>query len=328
MTDLAEQLVKYLTDVHAIEQQALAQMRVSPELAGHPQLADAFSEHCRETVEHERAIRGRLEEHDAKPAVIKDLLGTLTGKGFTAFARVQPDTPGKLTAHAFSYEHMELAAYVMLGRVATLAGDEATAEEARRICAEEQAMGERLASCFDCAVDVSLDGTGEGDLEDRLSHYLADAHAIERQSLALLDRAPRLAGTEPLAGIYADHRRETEAQLEQVDERLNALGAEPSRIKDAALRLGGINWGLFFGAQPDTPAKLAAFAYAFEHLEIASYELLRRVALRAGDEQTAELASRHATEERSAAEQIRGQFDAALDASLRLVTDVPRAGAA
>src|SRR3954451_6636202 len=303
-------------------------MRVSPELAGDPQLAEAFSDHCRETVEHERAIRERLEAHSAKPALVKDLLGTLTGKGFTAFARVQPDTPGKLTAHAFSYEHMELAAYVMLGRVATLAGDEASAAASRHICAQEQAMGERLEACFDTAVDASLNGTGDGSLGDRLVRYLADAHAIERQSLELLARAPRLAGTEPLAGIYADHRRETEAQVARVEERLHALDAAPSRIKDAALRLGGINWGLFFGAQPDTPAKLAAFSFAFEHLEVASYELLRRVALRAGDAQTAEMAARHAAEERAAAAQIRTQFDAALAESLPRIVDVPEAGAA
>ena len=39
MAPLTEQLVKYLTDVHAMEVQALAQMRKAPELAGDPQLA-------------------------------------------------------------------------------------------------------------------------------------------------------------------------------------------------------------------------------------------------------------------------------------------------
>ena len=31
-------------------------------------------------------------------------------------------------------------------------------------------------------------------------------------------------------------------------------------------------------AHPDTPGKLAAFVYAFEHLEIGGYEQLARVA--------------------------------------------------
>jgi hypothetical protein len=46
------------------------------------------------------------------------------------------------------------------------------------------------------------------------------------------------------------------------------------------MRLGALNWGGFFAVQPDTRAKLAGFAYAFEHLEIGAYELLRRVAQR------------------------------------------------
>ena len=51
--------------------------------------------------------------------------------------------------------------------------------------------------------------------------------------------------------------------------------------EDQALVRAG--YATIFGAQPDTPAKLAGFAYAFEHLEIGAYELLRRVAQRAGD---------------------------------------------
>jgi ferritin-like metal-binding protein YciE len=52
------------------------------------------------------------------------------------------------------------------------------------------------------------------------------------------------------------------------------------------MRIGGLNIGAFLGAQPDTPAKLAGFAFAFEHLEIAAYELLSRVAQRAGETET------------------------------------------
>ena len=37
--DIREQLVKHLTDVHSIEEQALVQMRRAPGLAGAPELA-------------------------------------------------------------------------------------------------------------------------------------------------------------------------------------------------------------------------------------------------------------------------------------------------
>jgi hypothetical protein len=40
------------------------------------------------------------------------------GVGFLLFARAQPDTTGKLLAHAYSYEHLELASYELLAQVA------------------------------------------------------------------------------------------------------------------------------------------------------------------------------------------------------------------
>src|SRR3954471_7016076 len=154
--DLDDQLTKYLTDAHAMEVQALAQMRSAPDIAGDERLAAAFREHETETERHEQLIRERLDAHDASPSKLQDLLGKLTGKGFVLFARSQPDTPGKLAAHAFSYEHLELATYDLLERVAERAGDAETAEVARRIRAEEDAMSRRLGESWDATVIESL----------------------------------------------------------------------------------------------------------------------------------------------------------------------------
>src|SRR5689334_8924292 len=96
---LTEQLVKYLTDVHAMEVQALAQMRKAPDLAGDPDVAAAFEAHRVETERHEALVRERLEAHDASPSRIEDLLGAISGKGFVLFAKANPDTPGKLATH-------------------------------------------------------------------------------------------------------------------------------------------------------------------------------------------------------------------------------------
>jgi ferritin-like metal-binding protein YciE len=313
---LDEQLTKYLTDAHSIEQQAKAQMTSAPEMAADPELSSAFTAHLRETEEHERLVRQRLEAHGAQPAIVKDLAGTLTGKAFVLFARGNPDTPGKLVAHAFSYEHMELAAYDLLARTAERAGDPETVSVARQIEQQEDAMAARLAGSFDRAVDASLRELSPEDIGEQLNKYLADAHAIEAQAIQLLSKGPQLAGTSELAALYEEHLAQTRQHHGLVEARLDARGERPSKIKDAALRLGALNWGLFFAAQPDTPAKLAAFAYAFEHLEIAAYELLARVASRAGDPETQAMAERILAEERTAAERIHAQFDPALEASL------------
>jgi ferritin-like metal-binding protein YciE len=316
MTEIAEQLTKYLTDAHSIEEQALAQLRSAPNIAGDEELAAAYREHLGETEGHEQRIRSLLEARSAKPSLTKDTVMKLGGKGFLLFARLNPDTPGKLHAHALSYEALELSSYELLRGTAERADETEVAQAADEIATEERAMIQRLELGFDRAVDASLRAVGDDDLAERLRKYLADAHAIEEQAIALLERGPKLAGSERLASIYAEHLDETRDHAEAVEARLRALGGDPSTLKDAALRLGALNWGAFFQAHPDTAGKLAAFARAFEHLEIGGYEQLRRVAERAGDHETAQLAGSILEEEREAADRIAGAFDDAITAAL------------
>jgi ferritin-like metal-binding protein YciE len=235
------------------------------------------------------------------------------------FARSQTDTPGKLATHGFSYEALEIGSYELLRRVAERAGDEETAEVARRIRDQEHAMSERLQAALDRAVDASLRDRSPDDLRDQLKKYLADAHAIEAQAMQLLLKGKDIAGDPELARLYADHLEETRDQQALVRERLEALGGSPTPLKDAGMRVGALNWGAFFAAQPDTPGKLAAFAFAFEYLEIGGYEQLRRVAERAGDEPTVAAAEQILAQERAAAARIAGQWDRAVEASLRAV---------
>jgi len=316
-TTVEEQLAIYLTNAHAIELQALVQVERAKEIAGDSELAAAFAKHVEETQRHERFVRSRLEALSWAPVPHKDIAGKATGIGFALFARFQPDTPGKLAAHAYSYEHMELAAYDLLGRLAKRAEDSETELMAHMIEQDERTMAGRLEACFDRAVDASLRELGADDLGDQLNKYLADAHAIEQQAIQLLKKGPKIAGVKELADAFEDHLQETSEHSELLEQRLEARGSGPSTLKDSALRLGALNWGVFFQAQVDTPAKLAGFAFAFEHLEIAAYELLKRVAARAGDEQTISTAEKILLQERNAAGRIHSLFDYALDASLQ-----------
>ena len=319
MKTIDEQLNAYLSDAHSIEEQALQQLRGAPNAAGDPELASIFRDHLAETEGHEQAVRERLEARGEKPSKVKDLLMRVGGVGFLLFARAQPDTPGKLVAHAYSYEHMELAAYDLLARVAERAGDNETVATARRIRGEEQAMAERLEREFDRAVEASLREVPREDLDKQLDKYLADAHAIEAQAIELLEKGPELAGEPELARLYEQHLAETREQQRLVKQRLDARGGRSSSLKDTAMRAGALNWGMFFQTHPDTPGKLACFAYAFEHLEIAGYEELKRVAERAGDHETVAMAERILGEERAAAEKLYAAFDSAVEASLRAV---------
>ncbi len=221
-----------------------------------------------------------------------------------AFAASQPDTPGKLVMHAFSYEHMELAAYELLKRLAERAGDEETARMAADIAAEEGRMAERLEQSFDAAVEVSLGAVEEDQLDSALLAYLRDAHALEGQAEELLEASAERVDDEELEAAFRDHLEETQRHRELIATLLEERGARPSLVKDAILKAGGLNLSAFFGAQPDSTTKLAGFAFAFEHLEVAAYELLQRVAARAGDEGVVAVAEEILAEERRAAERV------------------------
>src|ERR671933_201509 len=290
-----DQLIKYLTDAHSIEEQAIAQMRAAPDLAGDPGLAEAFRAHLAESERHEQLVRERLDAHGASPSKLKDAIMAVGGKGFVLFAKSQPDTTGKLTAHALSYEHLEYASYELLMRVARRAGDEETARVAEQIRDEESAMAQRIEDRTDGAVEAALREQDPGDLDKQLLKYLSDAHAIENQAIQLLQKGEQIAGDT----VLATH------------------GGSTNTIKDAAMRLGALNWGGFFAAQPDTPGKLAAFAHAFELLEIGGHEQLLRVARRAGDEETVRVVEAILVQERAAARKIAAQFDRAVEASLQ-----------
>ena len=70
MPSLDEQLNAYLSDAHAIEEQALPQMRAAPDMAGDPELADAFRAHLAETERHEQLTRERLEARGDSPSAV------------------------------------------------------------------------------------------------------------------------------------------------------------------------------------------------------------------------------------------------------------------
>lgn len=305
------QLVKYLVDVHSIELQALAQLRAAPKIAGEERLCQAFEQHLVETEDQERRVRERLEALGGKPSKLKDAAGAAGGWAMVAFAASQPDTPGKLTMHAYSYEHMELAAYELLRRLAERTGDEETARMAADIAAEERRMAERLEQSFDSVVEASLAAVETDQLDATLLSYLRDVHALEGQATELLKAGVDRVDDEQLEAAFREHLNETRGHAERIEALLVERGARPSIVKDTALKAGGLNLSAFFGAQPDSTTKLAGFAFAFEHLEVAAYELLQRVAARAGDEDVVAAAEEILAEERRAAERVAETWDQA-----------------
>ena len=157
---LQQQLVKYLTDVHSTEQNALSTLRAGAGNVDDQQLAAAFRDHLAETEEHERLIAERLGAHEAGPSTLKDAAQKGVAAVTGAIANAAPDTAGKMAIQAYAFEHLEIASYRMLRQVAERAGDHETVRVADRILKEEHVAAERLSSLLESIADHDLHQMG------------------------------------------------------------------------------------------------------------------------------------------------------------------------
>lgn len=157
---LQEQLVKYLTDVHSTEQNALSTLRTGAENVDDPELAAVFRRHLTETEEHKRLVKQRLEALDASPSTLKDVAQKSVAAVTGAVANAAPDTAGKMAIQAYAFEHLEIASYRMLRQVADRAGDQETVRVADQILAQEQGAAEQLSDLLERVADHDLQRMG------------------------------------------------------------------------------------------------------------------------------------------------------------------------
>ena len=154
--DIQKQIVKYLTDVHSTEENAISQLKTGAESVEDQALAGVLREHLGETEEHERLVRSRLEALGESPSSLKDVAQKGVAAVTGAVSGGSPDTTGKIAIQAFATEHLEIASYRMLRQVAEQAGDQETAQIAERILGEEQAAAQKLDGLLEQAALTGL----------------------------------------------------------------------------------------------------------------------------------------------------------------------------
>ena len=112
---------------------------------------------------------------------------------------------------------------------------------------------------------------------------LQNAHAVENQALAMIDRQlDRLVRYPEISERLRSHRIETEVQIRRLDEILSSLNARNSSLKDMALNFMGNLAALGNMMAADEILKDQMINYAFENFEVASYRSLIALA-EAGD---------------------------------------------
>ena len=138
---------------------------------------------------------------------------------------------------------------------------------------------------------------------------LKNAHAMENQALSIMrPQVNRIEHYPEVADRLNQHIRETEGQIQRLDELLELAGSDRSALKDTMLSLGGTMAALGHTVAPDEIVKNSFANYAFENYEIAAYTSLRTLAELAGVNQAADLLGRSLDEEVAMAEWVEVQI--------------------
>ena len=153
-------------------------------------------------------------------------------------------------------------------------------------------------------------------LTQKLFDYVEDAHAMESNVLEMLDSMIETTSDPHIRGDLEHHRQETERHRERLHERLEAAGRGTSARKEAQSMVGALVKGFTDQVRGDKAGKNARDGFVTEHMEIAAYELLERLAVRAGDVETAEVARRNRADEKAMAQKIAGNWDRVIDLTL------------
>jgi ferritin-like metal-binding protein YciE len=153
-------------------------------------------------------------------------------------------------------------------------------------------------------------------LRQKLVDYIEDAHAMEQNVSRMLDSMISTTEGPETTEMFEHHKEETERQESRLRERLDALGAGTSTRKQAQTIGAALVKGDADVVRGDQAGKNARDGYTTEHLEIAAYQLLERLAERAGDTETAEVARQNRTEEEEMARKIDANWDRFLDLTL------------
>lgn len=157
----------------------------------------------------------------------------------------------------------------------------------------------------------------EGSLNEQLTKHIDEALAMEQNVLRMLDGMIETTEDEEIASALRAHRLETERHADRLRQRLEARGASPSMVREATGVMAALMKSVVDMVRSEKAGRNARDGYATEHLEIAAYQLLERIAERAGDTETAEVARQNRRDEEAFAKTIEANWDRLAELSLQ-----------
>ncbi|MBJ2236405.1 MULTISPECIES: ferritin-like domain-containing protein [Pseudomonas] len=140
-----ENLLDWLRDAHAMEQQAEKMLKAQSErLENYPQLKARIDEHIEETLGQQQLIDECLTRLGGSASTLKDVGGKLMAFGQAVGGSLMSDEVIKGAMAGYVFENMEVASYTVLIAAAKAAGDAETQAACEKILPQEVAMAQWL----------------------------------------------------------------------------------------------------------------------------------------------------------------------------------------
>lgn len=140
-----ENLLDWLRDAHAMEQQAEKMLKAQSErLENYPQLKARIEEHIEETLGQQQLIDECLTRLGGSASTLKDVGGKLMAFGQAVGGSLMSDEVIKGAMAGYVFENMEVASYTVLIAAAKAAGDAETQAACEKILPQEVAMAQWL----------------------------------------------------------------------------------------------------------------------------------------------------------------------------------------
>lgn len=305
-----EHLLNHLRDTQAIEFHAQRQLSRLADRAEDEELEEICGRHLEQAREHEQKVKELVEGQGHESSALEDKSLRAGAIGLRQLADIAPDTPARVAIQLFGLEQLEIAGFELLQQIAEREGDEDAAKIAREILEQKCQGAQEVEQRFDRASELLIEQHGDDDRDKVLLGQLTEMHALEEQSLQLLQiAANEVCEDEEFEQLLTGLREETQEQEQLVTQRIEGHDAHPSAVRD--LHMGTARSGLrdLRAHPPDAYVKLAMNLCCLLHVQAAAYHVLGKVAEASDDRETAEVAEKIGEQKRGAAQKVHEKFE-------------------
>jgi ferritin-like metal-binding protein YciE len=145
MAEINENLLDWLRDAHAMEQQAEQMLKAQASRIEHyPKVKARIEQHLQETLGQQKLLLGCIERLGGTPSGMKDVMGKVMAFGQAAGGALNSDEIIKGAIAGYVFENLEIATYTALIAAAQTAGDAETVRVCEEILPQEEAMAKWL----------------------------------------------------------------------------------------------------------------------------------------------------------------------------------------